>query len=145
MQKNQQQYIIKSESELIDVELSLSPGDRVFFSGDLGAGKTTLIRSILRRYTWNPDIIVRSPTYTYYEKYVSIDPSTREAMIFHFDLYRLEDIDTFYSIGGMEIAEDPNSIMLIEWPEILGDLIQPTKKVSIEVIDTDRKIVVEYP
>lgn len=66
-------------------------------------------------------------------------------MIFHFDLYRLEDIDTFYSIGGMEIAEDPNSIMLIEWPEILGDLIQPTKKVSIEVIDTDRKIVVEYP
>ena len=60
------------------------------------------------------------------------------------DLYRLEDYDTFVSIGGEEIFTDPDTIVLIEWPEILGDTVQYTKKISIEVMeDGGREVVVE--
>ncbi len=79
---------------------------------------------------------MRSPTYTYYQKYGD--------NIYHFDLYRLEDYETWVSIGGEEIAEDPTTIMLIEWPEILGDRVQYTQKVSINSMETgERKVVVE--
>jgi tRNA threonylcarbamoyladenosine biosynthesis protein TsaE len=59
----------------------------------------------------DPILVVRSPTYTYYQKY--------STSIYHFDLYRLEDYDTFVSIGGEEILGDSCTITLIEWPEIL--------------------------
>jgi tRNA A37 threonylcarbamoyladenosine biosynthesis protein TsaE len=55
------------------------------------------------------------------------------------DLYRLEDYETWVSIGGEEIAEDPTTIMLIEWPEILGDRIQYTTKISIEVMENGER------
>ena len=135
MQKYTQEYIVHSEKELDDINIPLTPGDRIFFVWDLGNGKSTFIRSILRKYTNNPTLVVRSPTYTYYQKY--------EENIYHFDLYRLEDYDTFISIGGEEILEDTNSIALIEWPEILWEHIQYTKKISINMMeDGGREIVV---
>lgn len=82
----------------------------------------------------NPNLIVRSPTYTYYQKYDTI---------YHCDLYRLEDYSTWISIGGEEIAQDPDSIMLIEWPEIFGSSITPTKTVSIEMMETgERRVII---
>ncbi len=134
MQKNAQEYIISKEKELDEIVFSLILGDRIFFSWDLGVGKSTFIRHILRKYMNDPKLIVRSPTYTYYQKYGSV---------FHCDLYRIEDYSTWISIGGEEIALDPDSIMLIEWPEILGSSITPTKKVSIEVMETgERRIII---
>ena len=47
------------------------------------------------------------------------------------DLYRLEDIESFSSIGGSEILENPKSILLIEWPQILEGYIEPTKVITI--------------
>lgn len=134
MQKNAEEYIISSEKELDEIAFSLIPWDRIFFSGDLGVGKSTFIRSIIRRYMNNPNLIVRSPTYTYYQKYDTI---------YHCDLYRLEDYGTWISIGGEEIAQDPDSIMLIEWPEIFGSSITPTKTVSIEMMETgERRVII---
>jgi tRNA threonylcarbamoyladenosine biosynthesis protein TsaE len=90
MQKNTEEYIIQDEKELDDIVFDLVPGDRIFFYGDLGTGKSTYIRYILRKYLDDPALIVRSPTYTYYQKYGS--------NIYHFDLYRLEEYGTFASI-----------------------------------------------
>ena len=135
MQKTITKYIITYEKGLDDIVFDLTPWDRIFFSGDLGAGKSTYIRHILRKYLNNPTLIVRSPTYTYYQKY--------DSNIYHCDLYRLEEYSTWVSIGGEEIAQDPSSIMLIEWPEILWDALQATKKISIEVMeDGMRKIII---
>ena len=131
MQKTTTEYIIQDEKELDDIVFDLVPGDRVFFYGDLGAGKSTYIRHILRRYLDDPTLVVRSPTYTYYQRYWS--------NIYHFDLYRIEDYSTLISIGWGEILEDKNTIALIEWPEILGDSITPTKKISIEVMENGRR------
>jgi tRNA threonylcarbamoyladenosine biosynthesis protein TsaE len=136
MQKTTKTYTIHEEKELDDIDISLTPGDRIFFVWDLGAGKSTMIRHILRKYLNDPTLVVRSPTYTYYQKYGN--------NIYHFDLYRLEDYETWVSIGGEEIAEDPTTIMLIEWPEILGERVQYTTKISIEVMENgEREVVVE--
>jgi tRNA A37 threonylcarbamoyladenosine biosynthesis protein TsaE len=121
-----------------------------------------MIRHILRKYMDDPTLVVRSPTYTYYQKYSKEIVGTQEigdreetkknlpptssflSPVYHMDLYRLEDYETWVSIGGEEIAEDPTTIMLIEWPEILGDRIQYTQKVSIEVMENgEREVVVE--
>jgi tRNA A37 threonylcarbamoyladenosine biosynthesis protein TsaE len=58
------------------------------------------------------------------------------------DLYRLEDYETWVSIGGEEILEDSSTIVLIEWPEILGDRVQYTKKISIELMENGGREVV---
>ena len=64
--------------------------------------------------------------------------------VYHFDLYRLEDYDTFISIGGEEILSDASTIALIEWPEILGDSVVYTKKISITLMeDEGREMVIE--
>lgn len=111
----------------------------------------------------DPTLVVRSPTYTYYQRY-SLQNTVHNAhsgeqikynsdvctvncapcTLYHMDLYRLEDYETWVSIGGEEIAEDPTTIMLIEWPEILGERVLYTQKISIEVMETgERKVVVE--
>lgn len=136
MQKSTQKYIIYDEKELDDIDISLTVWDRVFFVWDLGAGKSTFIRHILRKYLDNLTLIVRSPTYTYYQKYGD--------NIYHFDLYRLEDYDTFISIGGEEILSDTSTIALIEWPEILGESVNYTKKISIELMeDGGREVTID--
>ena len=91
MQKTITEYIIQDEKELDDIGFDLVIGDRIFFYGDLGAGKSTYIRHILRKHLNNPTLVVRSPTYTYYQKY--------DSNIYHCDLYRIEDYTTFISIG----------------------------------------------
>jgi tRNA threonylcarbamoyladenosine biosynthesis protein TsaE len=124
MQTNVQQYRIKDISDLDHCIFTLNDGDTIFFYGDLGSGKTTFIRKLLQNHFKNPDLIVRSPTYTYYTQYESIT---------HFDLYRIEEYDEFLSIGGMEIRDQKNSICLIEWPELLEWTISPTKIVHIHL------------
>ncbi|MBX9809566.1 tRNA (adenosine(37)-N6)-threonylcarbamoyltransferase complex ATPase subunit type 1 TsaE [Candidatus Gracilibacteria bacterium] len=134
MQKNAQEHIITNEADLEKIVFTLNAGDRIFFSGDLGSGKSTFIRHLIRKHTNNPGLIVRSPTYTYYQKYENI---------YHCDLYRLEDYSSWVSIGGKEIADDSESILLIEWPNIVSSDIVPSKTVQIEIIEDEmRKITI---
>jgi tRNA threonylcarbamoyladenosine biosynthesis protein TsaE len=134
MQKNTLEYIIKDEFDLKKIIFQLTPGDRIFFYGDLGVWKSTFIRYLLREYMKDNTLLVRSPTYTYYQKY---------NQAYHFDLYRLEDYLTWISIGGEEIQQSLDAILLIEWPGILENRVTPTKIISIEIIDTgDRKVTI---
>jgi tRNA threonylcarbamoyladenosine biosynthesis protein TsaE len=140
MQNLYKKFLIEDEFSLEDCLFSLLPWDRVFFYGDLGAGKSTFIRHLLRRQFDNQSLTVRSPTYTYYEKYKDdISPA-----IYHFDLYRIEDYFWFISIGGEEIMDNESNIMLIEWPELLEWIIEPTKIVRIELKeDGTREITIQ--
>ena len=90
----------------------LSEGEVVLLSGDLGMGKSTLARGLIRALT-RPDEDVPSPTFTLVQFYESEPP------VAHFDLYRLEDPREVDEIGLYEAIDD--GVALIEWPERLGE------------------------
>jgi tRNA threonylcarbamoyl adenosine modification protein YjeE len=136
-------FIIHDEKSLENIVFPLTSGDRIFLTGDLGAGKSTFTRALLRHHFSDPHLIVRSPTYTYYQKYDSdLSPIPYPlSPIYHFDLYRLESFEDLYLIGARDILDDPTSICLIEWPEILGESERWTKKISItRMEDESRKV-----
>ncbi len=87
----------------------LRPGDTIALSGDLGAGKTTLARAILRALGWAGD--VPSPTYTLVQPY-----DLAAFPVWHVDLYRLDNPDEADALGLFET----DAALLIEWPERLG-------------------------
>ncbi len=87
----------------------------IYLQGDLGAGKTTLARGILRGCGFQGK--VKSPTYTLVETYSS---AGRE--IFHFDLYRLESAEELANIGFRDYFAD-NALILVEWPEKAATLL----------------------
>ena len=118
-------HIAISEEQISSLLFPLNPWERVYFTWDLWSGKSSFIRALLRKYFSQEDLIVRSPTYTYYQKYGE--------NIYHFDLYRIESYEDLFLIGALDILENPQSICLIEWPEILGDTFHPTIKVSISL------------
>ncbi len=87
----------------------IPPGFRLYLSGELGAGKTTLVRNLLRQ--WGVRDAVKSPTYTLVETY-AID----NKIIHHFDLYRLQSPLELQYIG-LEDYFDQKAIVIVEWPE----------------------------
>lgn len=95
----------------------------VFLAGDLGAGKTTLVRFWLQALGHMGR--VKSPTYTLVEPY-----HIHHKNIFHFDLYRLNDPEELDMMGFQEYLENDN-LVIIEWPSKAGYLM-PQADVSIE-------------
>ena len=87
----------------------------ILLCGDLGSGKTKFVQGILRFFNLEDEI--SSPTFTIVNEYINDNVS-----IYHFDLYRLEDIDEFYAIGGEEYFS--KGICIFEW----GELIEPLLK-----------------
>ncbi|HJR72063.1 MAG TPA: tRNA (adenosine(37)-N6)-threonylcarbamoyltransferase complex ATPase subunit type 1 TsaE [Luteimonas sp.] len=109
------------------------PGDAVVhLHGDLGAGKSTLARAMLRGL--GVEGAIRSPTYTLVERYPLADG--REAL--HLDLYRIADAGEleFLGLDGADIG-----LWLIEWPERgVGALPQADLRVDLEVAQTGRNV-----
>ena len=91
----------------------LKKGDIVVLTGDLGSGKTKFVEGILTYFGKEEEI--SSPTFTIVNEY------SADENIYHFDVYRLEDVDEFYAIGGEEYFD--KGICLIEWGEIIEEIL----------------------
>ena len=116
----------------------LEPGCVLYLHGELGAGKTTLVRGLLRALG-HPGA-VKSPTYTLVEPY-QIGPWR----LFHWDLYRLADPEELEFLGLREQA-DGSAVLLIEWPERgLGGLPAADLTVTLSYVGEQRTARLEAP
>ena len=114
----------------------LEPGDLVLLHGDLGAGKTTLVRGILAGLGHSGS--VKSPTYTLLEPY-----QLTSRTVLHFDFYRIGDSRELEFIGIDELM-DTDAIKLVEWPERAADRLPPPDlEITLRVEDEGRRIEVE--
>lgn len=110
----------------------LRPGMAVWLIGDLGAGKTTLTRGLVRALGYEGR--VKSPTYTLVEIY-----PFSSFNLYHFDLYRFEDPEEWEEAGFRD-SFNSESICLVEWPEKGGTLLsRPDLEIRLE-IDGDGRL-----
>lgn len=99
------------------------PGTIVSFFGDLGAGKTTLIKGIIHALTGADIEEINSPTFSYLAVYEG------PCIVYHFDLYRLRSADDFLSLGFEEYLFS-RGVCCIEWSERIAPLL-PEQTISI--------------
>jgi len=110
----------------------------IYLRGDLGAGKTTLVRGTLRALGYVG--LVKSPTFTLVETY-SITPHD----IYHFDLYRISDPEELEYIGLREFCGQ-HSLCFIEWPDQGKSMVpEPTVELWIEYCDQGRRVTSSVP
>ena len=103
--------------------------------GELGAGKTFLTKSILNSLGWHG--IVKSPTYTLCDEY-----ETEDMLFLHVDLYRLSDSSEI-EILDLDRPSEKIKVIIIEWPEIIGDSRSFDLKVSLSYRDQGREALLE--
>lgn len=113
-------FISKCEMDTLEFAKRFAEGlktdDVIVLDGELGAGKTKFTQGILEFFELGDEI--SSPTFTIVNEY-----RNNRVSIFHFDIYRLSDVDEFFAIGGEEYFG--KGICIIEWGEIIRDALPP--------------------
>ena len=101
-----------------DIASLLQPGDLVTLSGELGCGKTTFARALIRSLTGDKDLEVPSPTFTLLQVYDSVIKDGAKFPIVHADLFRIKDPSELAELGWDEAAD--GALVIVEWPERAG-------------------------
>ncbi len=115
----------------------VAPGSLVFLEGELGAGKTTLVREAIQSLGWTKS--VRSPSYALVHSY----PLPR-GTIHHLDLYRVGSVDEAVGLD-LDALTQAGATTWIEWPDRLGGTLTPDWTVRLQVIDHGRIAHLEGP
>ena len=102
---------------------NINSGDIILLYGELGSGKTTFIKGILKGMKFSGE--VTSPTFSLINEYDAIEK------VIHIDCYREENLDRWINLGIEDYFNESN-IVIIEWPEILETII-PDKSLKIEI------------
>ncbi|MCL4111751.1 UNVERIFIED_CONTAM: hypothetical protein GTU68_008353 [Idotea baltica] len=135
------EFIIESEADLDlfaqKLILLLTAHQIIALTGDLGAGKTTLVAILCKHLKVEDD--VSSPTFSIVNTYMTSEGNT----VHHIDLYRLESAEEAMNMGIEEYLHS-EAMVFIEWPEIIGHLL-PEEIIHLKLLHLDehrRKIVV---
>jgi tRNA threonylcarbamoyl adenosine modification protein YjeE len=103
-----------------DIAIALEPGDMVTLSGDLGAGKTTLARALIRHLAGDPTIEVPSPSFTLIQTY-----DLPRFPVVHADLYRVSGAAELAELGFEDLPAD--AVTLLEWPDRAAGVLPPDR------------------
>lgn len=113
--------------------------------GDLGAGKTALVKEIGKELGIADNMV--SPTYVIQKKYEigakftsHAQQSTRFTHLIHIDAYRIESADELQVVGWGELVQNSKNLIFIEWPEKAGDLIRPDLTIKCQFVDESTRI-----
>ena len=109
------EYRLSNIDDAISFILKHARSKTILFYGEMGAGKTTLIKNLVKKL--NSQDRVASPTFSLVNEY-----STEDEKIFHFDFYRIQDEVEAYDIGFEDYLEQPGW-KFIEWPQKIQNLI----------------------
>ena len=121
-----------------DLALTVRPGDCLALSGDLGAGKSSLARAMIRAIARDDELEVPSPTFTIVQSY-----ELRFAVA-HFDLYRLADESELAELGLEEALE--RGVVLVEWPDKAGSALpKDTIRIEISHEGSGRRLTITAP
>lgn len=133
-----QQISIVAQELVNNLNKQINKNQIITLTGDLGAGKTTLVKQLLKNCGVRDEIV--SPTFTYVNCY----KNDQGQKIYHFDLYRIANLNQFLELGFDEYLHEPNSIVLIEWPGVIVEILQELPVLAIEIehlSDTQRRII----
>jgi tRNA threonylcarbamoyladenosine biosynthesis protein TsaE len=103
----------------------LLPPFDVLLIGELGAGKTELVRGFLNHFGHK---IVRSPSFTVVNSF-----KTPNYTVHHIDLFRIKDVEEIEVRGILDLLSEPDSIRFIEWPEIIRELIKSENSIIFNI------------
>ncbi|AUC81342.1 tRNA (adenosine(37)-N6)-threonylcarbamoyltransferase complex ATPase subunit type 1 TsaE [Lacinutrix sp. Bg11-31] len=125
------EYTLKDIDNVAKQVLKHATTKYFLFKAEMGAGKTTLIKALVKILGCNDT--VSSPTFSLVNEYQS-----KNETIYHFDLYRVEDESELYDFGIEEYLNS-GAYLFIEWPELAKDLIETYNCITISVKnDTSR-------
>jgi tRNA threonylcarbamoyladenosine biosynthesis protein TsaE len=127
-------YTLKTLKTAANKLLSLSDGVTVWcFEGEMGAGKTTFIKEVCK--VLGVSELVSSPTFSLVNEYRGIGNQP----IYHFDLYRLNNLDEARDIGLVDYYYS-GKFCLVEWPQQAAELLPDSYlKIGIDIVDTDTR------
>ena len=127
--------VLETEKIAFEIAKKLTPPKTFCLSGDLGAGKTAFTRGLAKGYGY--DARVSSPTFTIMNIYEG------EIPIYHFDLYRLGDIEEVYDLG---FEPEAKSVTVAEWYEDFKEFFEGDDTVYVKIervgFEDKRKIVI---
>ncbi len=133
-------YISRSEDETLEIGAKLAEsmraGDLFAIDGDLGSGKTELVRGICQAL--GVEELVSSPTFTIVNEYNGQLATGAAAKIYHVDLYRLEQREDLEQIGLPEIFADLEVLKLVEWCERAATML-PSGVCRIRLVASDEE------
>ena len=139
----------QQETELLGKKISakLKGGDILLLFGDLGAGKTSLVKGIAKGLGIKNEIT--SPTFTLMNIYEVQSLKSKVKSLVHIDTYRLKDEKELLEIGVEDYLGKSDTVCIIEWPEKITNLLKGKKNIAITLEHGDkpnqRKLTSPYP
>jgi tRNA threonylcarbamoyladenosine biosynthesis protein TsaE len=127
-----------------EIGKGLSDGDIVALFGELGAGKTVLVKGICEGLGITKG--VKSPSFTIIREYIPPKPHPSANKVYHIDLYRITDPSTILVREVYEYLRERDGVYIIEWADRIEDFLPPdTIKIYLKIInETEREIAINH-